>query len=276
MNRCHAIRSPWRVAAALGAALSGWPGVARVQDITLPADPRITTADYSADQVYRLRGFVGYQIDLEFESGERFEGLGAGDVEGLAFAAQGNHLFIKPRANSVRTNLTVLTTRRAYRFEYTVAAGGPDSDPAVVLYALRFRYPPPAVASQAVDAADLERRFDAAAESQDLNRNYWYCGAPELKPLSVEDDGVHTRMHFDARAELPALFVRADDGTESLLNFNVERGEVVVHRVARQFVLRRGKLVGCVVNRGFSTGGRELATGTVAPTVERATRGAGP
>ena len=132
------------------------------------------------------------------------------------------------------------------------------------------------MASQALDAADMERRLDAAAEPEDLNRNYWYCGPSELKPLSVEDDGVHTRMRFDPGAELPALFVRAEDGTESLLNFNLERGDVVVHRVARQFVLRRGKLVGCVVNRGLSSSGRELATGTVAPTVERATRGAGP
>ena len=40
-------------------------------------------APYDSEQVYRLRGFVGYQIDLEFEAGETFVGLGAGDIEGL-------------------------------------------------------------------------------------------------------------------------------------------------------------------------------------------------
>jgi hypothetical protein len=29
-------------------------------------DPRIRTATYSADEVYRLSGFVGYHVDLEF------------------------------------------------------------------------------------------------------------------------------------------------------------------------------------------------------------------
>jgi type IV secretion system protein VirB9 len=269
-------RSGWHVSAALSGVLICWPGPAHVQEATSPADLRIRTVDYSAEAVYRLRGFIGYQIDVEFESGESFQGLGAGDVEGLAFAAQGNHLFIKPRANSVRTNLTVLTTRRAYRFEYTALAGGPESAPAEVVFALRFRYTPSRAGSPPVPGADIERQFSDQSDAENLNRNYWYCGPPGLKPLKVEDDGVHTRLRFDPRAELPALFVRDEDGGESLLNFNVEHGDVVVHRVARQFVLRRGRLVGCVLNKGFVTGGRELATGTVAPTVERATRGAGP
>lgn len=269
-------RGAWRSALALGALLCGWAGPAHVQELTGTADARIRTVAYSAEAVYRLRGFVGFQIDVEFEPGESFQGLGAGDVEGLAFAAQGNHLFIKPRASTVRTNLTVLTTRRAYRFEYAALPGEPESAAGEVLFALRFRYPAPLSEGVPVAGADIERQFSEQAQQQHQNRNYWYCGAPALKPLEVEDDGVHTRLRFDPRAELPALFVRGDDGGESLLNFNVEHGEVVVHRIARQFVLRRGKLVGCVLNRGFVAEGRDLATGTVAPTVERATRGAGP
>ena len=65
---------------------------------------------------------MGYQIDLEFEPGERFVGLGAGDVEALTFASQANHLFIKPKAPDVRTNLTVLTNRRAYHFDYATSS----------------------------------------------------------------------------------------------------------------------------------------------------------
>ena len=40
-----------------------------------PVDARVRYATYDADEVYRLRGFVGYQIDLEFEAGEVFSGL---------------------------------------------------------------------------------------------------------------------------------------------------------------------------------------------------------
>jgi type IV secretion system protein VirB9 len=75
---------------------------------------------------------------------------------------------------------------------------------------------------------------------------------------------------------LPAIFVRNDDGSESLLNFHVDAGDVIVHRVARRFILRRGKLTGCIVNQGFSGAGARLDSGTIAPQVERATEGTMP
>ena len=51
--------------------------------LALPATPaggdsRIRTSVYDADEVYRLQGYAGYQVDLEFERGETFVGLGAG------------------------------------------------------------------------------------------------------------------------------------------------------------------------------------------------------
>jgi type IV secretion system protein VirB9 len=227
---------------------------------------------YDADEVYRLRGFVGYQIDLEFEHGESFVGLSAGDVEGLAFAAQDNHLFIKPRASKVRTNLTVLTTRRNYHFEYEVAsAAGPDGAASDLIYSLRFTYPPAAPVQDGI-----ARSLEGAANAQPDNRDYWYCGSPTLLPLAAFDDGVHTHLRFNPRGELPAIFVSNEDGSESLLNFSLQSGEVVIHRVAARFVLRRGKLQGCVVNKGFVGTGRELQSGTVVPDVERATRAAAP
>ncbi len=81
-------------------------------------DSRIRAARYDGDQVYRVHGLVGYQIDLEFEAGETFVGLGAGDIEGLAYFGQDNHLFLKPKAAKVATNLTVLTNRRRYQIDY--------------------------------------------------------------------------------------------------------------------------------------------------------------
>src|SRR3984885_6066343 len=91
-------------------------------------DGRIRTAVYNAEEVYKLRGFVGYQIDLEFEPGETFTGLGAGDLEGLSFVGQDNHLFLKPKAAKVATNLTVLTSRRHYQFDYVAFSQRPAVD----------------------------------------------------------------------------------------------------------------------------------------------------
>ena len=83
---------------------------------------------------------------------------------------------------------------------------------------------------------------------------------------------MHTRLTFAANAELPAIFVRNDDGSESLLNFSMDEGDVVIHRVAHRFILRRGKLTGCIVNQGYSGSGVRLRSETISPSVERKTR----
>lgn len=234
-----------------------------------PLDARIRSVPYAADEIYRLKGFVGYQIDLEFEAGETFVGLGTGDLDSLTFAAQDNHLFLKPRAGGVATNLTVLTTRRAYHFDYSVSEQHPDPAFGDVIYVLRFSYP-----SQTGSAARIERQLAEAPALRWHNLQYAYCGSPELKPQSAWDDGVQTHLRFATQQELPAVFVRNDDGSESLLNFSVENGELVLQRIARRFTLRRGRLTGCIVNQGFTGTGERLQSGTVAPAVERITRGA--
>ncbi|HTX24836.1 MAG TPA: TrbG/VirB9 family P-type conjugative transfer protein [Steroidobacteraceae bacterium] len=239
-------------------------------------DARIRTALYKDDEVYRIHGFVGFQIDLQFEPGESFVGLAAGDIQGLSFVAQDNHLFLKPRVASVGTNLTVLTSRRHYHFYYSATAKRPeDTDPDLV-YAVIFEYPaPPASRIEATHEA-IEERLDRAPAARVQNLDYWYCGAPALRPVAASDDGVHTRLRFAAQAELPAVFLRNEDGSESLVNFDVEAGEIVIHRVARQFAVRRGALSGCIVNKGYTGSGDRLESGTVSPVVERVRKGATP
>jgi len=246
---------------------------------TIPAkgvlDTRIRAAAYDSGEVYKLRGFVGYQIDLEFEPGETFIGLGSGDMEGLAFVGQENHLFLKPKAAKVATNLTVLTSRRHYHIDYTASSQHPNNDD--VIYALRFTYAPSS-AKAAADAAAkrLDSQLESASSTRTRNIDYWYCGERALRPVAASDDGVHTRLTFSANSDLPAIFVRNDDGSESLLNFSIDAGDVIIHRVAQRFILRRGKLTGCVVNRGFTGGGKRLESGTVAPDVERRVQGGMP
>jgi type IV secretion system protein VirB9 len=235
------------------------------------ADGRLRSMPYSSDEVYHLRGYVGYQIDLEFDAGESFVGLGSGDVEALAFEAQANHLFIKPKATNVRTNLTVLTTLRTYHFDYVAVPSHLEVDTRELVYALRFQYAKPAQPAE-VAGQSLDMALSQGAKAQPRNADYWYCGGSQLQPVKAWDDGIRTHLQFNPRVEMPAVFVHNDDGSESLLNFNIEEDDVVIQRVARQFVVRRGKLVGCIVNRGYAGTGVALDSGTVSPTVKRATR----
>jgi type IV secretion system protein VirB9 len=239
-------------------------------------DPRIRTALYSADEVYLLYGYVGFHLDLEFEEDERFVSLSGGDLDALTYSARDNILTLKPKVASTEMNLAVTTTKRRYYFLYTAAEERPQGASDRVMYAVRFTYPKasggPTLSWDQRVALDLAKTAQVRARNDD----YWYCGDPHLRPIAASDDGVQTRLTFAAKRELPALFVRNDDDSESLLNFSIEGDDVVIHRVAARFVLRRGKLTGCIVNKGFVGSGERLKSGTISPTLHRDVREGAP
>jgi type IV secretion system protein VirB9 len=251
-----------------------WAQAASASDVK--TDSRIRTVVYQADEVYRLQGFVGYQIQLVFAPDEAFVGLAAGDIEALSFVAQGNSLFLKPRAPTAGTNVTVVTNRRTYQFDYRALAHRPGASSDDVIYSLRFAYAPEGRDGGAVAAQRISSDLAGASSTRARNVDYWYCGHPALQPVAVSDDGVHTRLRFAENAEWPAIFVRTEDGAETLLNFSVDQGDVVIHRIAHRFILRRGKLTGCIVNAGFAGAGDRLESGTVSPAVRRETQGGRP
>ena len=240
-------------------------------------DSRVRVVAYDAEQVLRLRGYVGYQIHFQFAEGEQFVNLAAGDNKALDVGSEANHLVLKPLAEKVATNITIITTRRVYQIDYSATRAVPKPGRDDVIYSVRFIYPQ----EEAKRAAeDLEQRrtnqkLTASGTDQDRPRNfnYWGCGASMIRPVSAYDDGVQTRLKFGARSEFPVMYVKNDDESESLLNFTVDQDEVVIHRVARRLVLRRGQLVACIENRSFDGGGARLQSETLLPGVERRTKG---
>jgi type IV secretion system protein VirB9 len=239
-------------------------------------DPRVRVVAYDPDQVIKLHGYVGYQIHFQFAEGESFVNLAAGDNKALDVGYEANHLVLKPLAEKVATNITVITTQHVYQFDYSASAERPSKTKGDVIYSLRFVYPQDE-ARKAAAALEQQRTDLRLADSADPNRprnwNYWGCGAATIRPTSVYDDGAQTRLKFPAHAEFPTLYVKNDDDSESLVNFTVDHDEVVIHRVARRFVLRRGQLVACLQNRSFGGGGERLDSQTMVPGVERITKG---
>ena len=127
------------------------------------------------------------------------------------------------------------------------------------MYAVRFMYPAnPSLKESLTPEQRVARDLALAQRNKPGNVDYWFCGDSSIKPVAASDDGVHTRLTFAAKAELPAIFVNNDDGSESLLNFNMDEGDVVIHRVAPRFIVRRGRLTGCIVNKHFVGGGERL------------------
>ena len=164
------------------------PAFAELVPQSFGGDSRIREVLYDPDQVLRLEGVVGYHLHLELEEGETFVNLGAGDTAAVEIGAEGRHLMLKPKQETVATNLTILTNKRVYTIEYT-ARRGRDLRPAV--YLVRFRYP----------VVAIQEAPNPEPPATPRNLDYWACGAAELRPEEAFDDGVQTHLRFPARAE---------------------------------------------------------------------------
>jgi type IV secretion system protein VirB9 len=233
-------------------------------------DRRLREIEYRPAVVLPLTLFVGYHVHIEFGPDEHFVNLAAADTSSLDVGAEGNHLLLKPKQAVGGTNLTILTNRRAYFFDYRAVSRPPRPDEAV--YSIVFRY-----ANSERSLGDPQHEASAIGASParsraPTNENYWYCGSASLRPIAASDDGLQLRLAFPPHAALPAVFIQESDGQEVLVNTNVEDDVVFVHRIAERLVLRRGREVGCVVNRAPEASVRRADTGTVDRGVDRATR----
>ena len=210
-------------------------------------DPRIRTVDYDPDQVVLLRGYMGYQLMVEFAPDERIENVSIGDALGWQVTPnrKANLLFLKPVDGTAATNMTVVTDRRRYAFELS-ARKSPGPRAADMAYVVRFLYPPDAVPVLMETAAPEPPR-----PPERRNEAYTYTGSRASLPSLVFDDGQFTYFQWADAVSTPALFLVGSDGGESIVNYGVRDGYVVVEQLAPRFVLRNGADVTTVINEGW-------------------------
>jgi len=233
------------------------PGLAAAAEAPRPGvvDPRIRTIAYNSDEVVLLTGYLGYQMMIEFQPDERIENVSIGDSIGWQVTPnhKANLLFLKPMGVTAPTNMTVVTDRRRYAFDLR-ARKAPREPTAAMAYIVRFLYvddtPVHLIATEPPEPPP-ERR----------NINYSYTGSRASLPSQVFDDGRFTYFQWAENVSVPALFLVAHDGSESIVNYHIHDGYQVVEQLAPRFVLRNGKEVTTVINGGW----REPAPGDLAP-----------
>lgn len=242
-------------------------------------DKRVLFINYDADQVVKIRGRARASTQIVFAVTEEIANVAIGDTIAWEVAPAQNILFLKPRELHPPTNLQVVTVRatgerRNYNFELVSSAEGQ------VYYTVKFRYPIDEAnarqerAEQALRAKEAGTIDDTLSLHQSYGkRNFEYSaqGSRALQPDAVYDDGKVTVMRFAGNRPVPAIYMIRDDGTESLVPNDVRDSgrAVVLHGLARQFVLRSGKDVLCVYNERFDPVGVNPATGTTSPSISR-------
>ncbi|QUD89814.1 TrbG/VirB9 family P-type conjugative transfer protein [Phenylobacterium montanum] len=218
-------------------------------------DPRIRTLPYDADQLVLLRGQLGFQMMVEFASDERIENVSIGDA--LAWQVtpnkRANLLFLKPLSAGAVTNMTVVTDQRRYAFELETPRSKPARNTDRT-YVVQFVYAKPPAAPPAPPAA-------APAQPVRANTRYSYLGGRALLPSVVFDDQHFTYFRWPEATPTPAIFAVAGKGGESLVNYGVRDGYLVVEQIAPRFVLRNGPDSTTVINDGW----REPDPGPEAP-----------
>lgn len=243
---------------------------------TVPAkgDSRIRFVDYDAANVVQIVAQYGRQTFVKFAEDEKIEDLGGGDTKAwdIGVTQRPNSFFIKPKALSPNTNITVVTNKRHYNFDLQL-----EKKKVPNVYMVWFRYPDDdAKATASIDRTKhVNQQLEQGAATLAQNRAYTVQGASSISPMEAYDDGSFTYLRFAPRANMPAVYYVDEDGTEKLVNFNVKDDVLVVHRVAPKLVLRRGDtLVACIFNEAFDQVGVKRATNTKSPAVERVIKGA--
>jgi type IV secretion system protein VirB9 len=97
----------------------------------------------------------------------------------------------------------------------------------------------------------------------------------DIAPTAAWDDGRFTYLRIPNNRRMPAVFRVADDGTESVVDKHVQGDTIVVHEVAKRFVLRLADEVVGIWNDAYDMDGVPPQGGTTASGVKRVLRSHG-
>ena len=235
-----------------------------------PAEERVTSANMAATveptkdgyinaiQVYPYTEGALYQLytapsqvsDIVLQPGEKIFAVSAGDtvrwVIGDIESGTGNkaraHVLVKPIAEGLKTNLVIISDRRAYHLELT-------STDATYMASVSWAYPHDELIAlrqrnaSAEEAA--EQIVDRGLEIDKLQFRYRVSGDnPPWRPVRVFDDTKKVYIQFPARldqGEAPPLFVVGPDGENQLVNYRVRGRTYIVDRLFAAAELRLGK-----------------------------------
>jgi type IV secretion system protein VirB9 len=257
-------------------------------------DSRMRYVAYNPGQVVHLSTEIGATLVIGFSEKESVDAVAETDTVHLSAMPKGNYLFFRPTAALTLQPVVVLTTlpdgrRRRYVFEVeTVTSPTMANGATGVYYSVQFTYPLDIAAEDAVRAAAAEKARQDAAKAAEMARTQALLKQPEndpgqlgsnwryvargdrsLTPLAVFDNGYSTVFRFPENERIPAIFVINPDGKEATAPYSVSGGYAQVGLTAREFRLRDGNTVLEVFNLAYDTMGKNPATGTVSPDVQR-------
>lgn len=221
-------------------------------------DPRLVSLLFDPDHVVRIDGKTTVETTIRFGDDELIENVAIGDSNAWQVTPnkRANLLFVKPLQARAATNMTVVTSAHTYFFD--LVANPKVDDP---IYQLAFTYPkevkPAPTQVAGADGAKPNAAEVAAAANPEsivdptqLNFAWAGSGDKKLLPARIYDDGDATYLAWPAGTPVPAILVKNGQGTEGPVNFAVRGDVIVVEGVPRKIILRSGRQLATIDNRG--------------------------
>jgi type IV secretion system protein VirB9 len=241
-------------------------------------DSRIRQVVYRHDDVVRVIAQRGFATHIALDPAEHILVVAPGDRDGWQVVARrGDHdVYLKPQLAAHDTNLEIRTDRHSYSFDLVVlplrARFGNNRE----MYRITFTYPEEAMAKTraAQDASLVRERL----HQPPVVRNTAYSmqvmpHSQDIAPTAAWDDGRFTYIRIPNNRRIPAIFRVAEDGSESVVDRHMQADVIVVHELARRFVLRLGDEVVGLWNDAFDMDGTPPHDGTTVEGVKRVLRG---
>lgn len=206
---------------------------------------------YSIGALYQIYCAPKQVTDIALQPGEELTSVSAGDtvrwVLGDTVSGSGRseqvHIFIKPIAVGLTTNLVITTSKRTYHLEMT-------SHSKTYMAAVSWRYP-----NEHFGRTRTKRRTAKSITSNNslqglqlerLQFRYEIKGDnPHWRPLSAFDDGRKVFIQFPGRldqGEAPPLFVVGKNGKSQLVNYRIKGTYYIVDRLFAMAELRLGEV----------------------------------
>lgn len=226
---------------------------AEVAATPLSTDTRLVIFTYDQHNSFEIFSRPKSVTDIQFSSDERIKALALGDTIQweVAKTGDGQHLFIKPKAENVHTSATIITDKRTYQLllKSTTSEGK-------WYQRVTWEYPEMIMmdeiksSDEPVDQSKTAGKLSPGTAVEDLNFEYQIEGDAAFKPVTVMDDSKFTFVRMPSKLqELPALFLVTPDGDSELINYIVRGDYLVVQRLFDRALLKIGKQEIKIINK---------------------------
>lgn len=195
---------------------------------------------YGPQQIYKIYCKIGYLTDLEFQKGEKITYVGGGDTAqwliDKADVAQTPHLYVKPIANNVATNI-IVNTDKGHVYQILLNSGSWYNP------MISWNYGNEDIVNAKIANNDYnDDEVYLAGKTLNVrpeNINFSYKikakkgNLPKWAPVSVFDDGKKTYIKFNNFGEkLPVLFIKEKNMKDVVwANYRMKNNMFIVDKI---------------------------------------------